>query len=174
MFQRIIRGLEITLALIILASIMGYSNPSITHPIEKVRAYTRQIEFNYISWMFEAAIVKLRAASMGVPYTIGHSTQKQIVSEYLRITQLILEKEYRLTQIYADAAVIDKELASKLLRGELAKLYIRQNELSPLVEAILQEQVSEILAELGLTSAGQVVPNVWYHSTPLQIGRAHV
>lgn len=167
MFQRIIRGLEITLALIILASIMGYSNPSVTHPIEKVRAYTRQIEFNYVSWMFEAAIVKLRAASMGVPYTIGHSTQKQIVSEYLRITQLILEKEYRLTQIYADAAVIDKELASQLLRGELAKLYIRQNELSPLVEAILQEQVSELLAELGLTSAGQVVPNVWYHSTPL-------
>ncbi len=167
MFQRIIRGLEITLALIILASIMGYSNPSITHPIEKVRAYTRQIEFNYVSWMFEAAIIKLRAASLGVPYTIGHSTQKQIVNEYLHTTQLILEKEYRLTQIYADAAVIDKELASELLRGELAKLYIRQNELAPLAEAILQEQVSEILIELGLTSTGQVVPNVWYHSTPL-------
>lgn len=167
MFQRIIRWFEITLALIILASIMGYSNPSITHPIEKVRAYTRQIEFNYVSWVFDAAMVKLRSASVGVPYTIGHSTQKQIVNEYLHTTQLILEKEYRLTQIYADAAVIDKELASKLLRGELAKLYVRQNELALLAEAILQEQVSEILAELGLTSAGQVVPNVWYHSTPL-------
>ncbi|MDP2776858.1 MAG: hypothetical protein Q8O48_04400 [Anaerolineales bacterium] len=167
MFKYIIRGLGITLALIMLASIMGYSNPSLTHPIEKVRAYTRQMEFNYVSWMSDAAIFKLRAASAGIPYTLDHATQKQIVNEYLRTTQFILEKEYLLAQIYADAAITDKELASESLRGELAKLYARQSELIPLAEAVLQEQISQILAEIGLTSAGQPVPNVWYHSTPL-------
>lgn len=167
MFKYIIRGLEITLALIILAAITGYSNPSLTHPIEKVRAYTRQMEFNYVSWMSDAAIVKLRTASVGVPYTLDRSTQKQIVNEYLRATQFILEKEYLLAQIYADAAITNKELASESLRGELAKPYARQSELAPLAEAILQEQISQILAETGLTSAGQPVPNVWYHSTPL-------
>ena len=167
MFQRIIRGLEITLLLFILAAITGYSNPSLTDKIEKVRAFTRQIEFNYMAWMGNASMLKLRAASIGVPYTFDHESQRLIVAEYLRVTQSILEKEYQLQQIYADAAVTDKELASQELRAELDGLYARQTELAPLAEATLQEQVSVILAEIGLTAVGQPVPNVWYHSTPL-------
>ncbi|MDP1779068.1 MAG: hypothetical protein Q8K73_02220, partial [Anaerolineales bacterium] len=167
MFKYIIRGLEITFALIVLAIITGYSNPSLTHPTEKIRTYTRRVEFNYISWMSNALIIKLRAASVGIPYTLDQSSQKQIVNEYLRATQFILDKELLLAQIYSDAALTDKNLASESLRGELAKLYFIQGELAPLAEAVLQEQVSQILAEIGLTSAGQPMPNVWYHSTPL-------
>jgi len=167
MLQRIARGLEITLALLILGFVAGYSNPSLTHPIEKVRAFTRQIEFNYVSWMSNAAIIKVRAASVGVPYSLNNESQKQIVNENLQVTQLILEKEYQLAQIYANPTVKDKELASESLRAELDKQYARQSQLAPLAEAILQEQVTQVLAELGFTSAGQPLPNVWYHSTPL-------
>ena len=167
MFQRIVRGLELTLILFILALIVGYSNPSITHEMERVRAYTREIEFNYVSWMGNAALLKLRTASIGAPQLFDHAAQKQIVTEYLRLTQQISEKEYQLEQIYADAKITDKEIASKSLRVELAKNYTRQTELAPLAEAILQEQVSQILAELGLTAAGQPLPNVWYHATAL-------
>ena len=167
MLQRILRGLELTLILFILASLVGFSNPSLTDDVEKVRRYTRQIEFNYISWMGNAALIKLRAASIGVPYTLNRETQKQIVTEYLRVTQSILEKEYQLEQIYADAKIADKKLASEAVRGELSKLYARQKELAPLSESILQDQVSQVLAEIGLTTVGQSVPNVLYHSTPL-------
>lgn len=167
MFQRIVRGLELTLALLIFAAITGYSTPSITDKTEKVRAYTRQIEFNYLSWMGNAAMLKLRSASIGVPYSLSHSAQKEIVTEYFRTTQWILEQEYLLTKIYADATITDKELASEANRNQLNGLYKRQAELAPLSEAILQEQVSQILAEQGLTTFGQTVPNVWYHSTPL-------
>ncbi|MBK8429747.1 MAG: hypothetical protein IPL27_29070 [Lewinellaceae bacterium] len=167
MFQRIARGLEITLALFIFGFVMGYSNPSLTHPIEKIRAFTRQIEFNYVSWMANAAVIKIRAASAGIPYSLNNESQKLIVNENLRVTQLILENEYRLAQIYADPAVTDKELASESLRAELNEQYTRQSQLAPLAEAILQEQVTQILAELGFTAKGQPVPNVWYHSTRL-------
>ncbi len=167
MFQRIVRGLELTLALFIFAAVTGYSTPSITDKIEKIRKYTRQIEFNYISWMGNAAILKLRSASIGVPYTLNHVSQKEIVTEYLRTTQSILEQEYALEKIYADAAVVDKELASESNRNELKKLYTRQAELAPFAEAILQDQVSQVLADEGLTTLGQTIPNVWYHSTPL-------
>ncbi len=167
MFQRIIRGVELTLILFILAAINGYSNPSLTDKIEKVRAFTRQIEFNYITWMGNAAMLKLRSASIGAPAILDHESQKLIAAEYLYVTQSILEKEYRLEQIYADAAVTDKELASEAVRSQLVDLYARQSALAPLAEAIFQEQVSIILAEIGLSTAGQPVPNVWYHSTPL-------
>jgi hypothetical protein len=46
-------------------------------------------------------------------------------------------------------------------------MYARQTDIAPLAEAILQAQVSQVLADVGLTTAGQSVPNVWYHSTPL-------
>lgn len=56
---------------------------------------------------------------------------------------------------------------SQQLRDELSVLYARQTQLAPLAEAVLQDQVSQVLAEQGLTLAGQPIPNVWYHSTPL-------
>jgi hypothetical protein len=167
MFQRTVRGLELTLILFILALILGYSTPSGADEVERVRAYTRQIEFNYVSWMGNAAFLKLRAASIGAPNMFEPATQKQIVSEYFQLTQKILEGENQLELIYADAAIADKELASADLRAELAVMYDRQRELAPLAEAVLQEQVSQVLAEVGLTTAGQPVPGVLYHATPL-------
>ena len=73
-FQRIMRGVEVTVILIILASVTGYSNPSLTNPIEKIRAYTRDIEFDYVEWMIDAAILKVQAASVDLPYTLDHAT----------------------------------------------------------------------------------------------------
>ena len=67
MFNRIVRGLEMGITLLILALLVNYGNPSLSDPIEKVRAYTRQIEFNYVTWMANAAMLKLRSASIGVP-----------------------------------------------------------------------------------------------------------
>ena len=167
MFHRILRGLELTIILILLALIAGSSNPALINEIEKVRTYTRQIEFNYTTWMSNAALIKLRAAAIGAPHALDRAAQKQVVTEYLCVTQTILEKEYLLEQIYADANITDKEAGSVSVRDELAELYSRQAELAPFAEAVMQEQVSQVLAEIGLTAAGQPTPNVWYHSTPL-------
>jgi hypothetical protein len=167
MFQRIVRGFELTLILFILALILGYSVPSSADELERVRAYTRQIEFNYLSWMGKAAFLKLRSASVGAPHTFDPATQNQIVTEYLKLTQQIFEKEYLLEKIYADAAITDKELASESLRAELAEMYDRQAKLAPLAEAIVQGQVSQILSDVGLSAAGQPMPGVLYHVTPL-------
>jgi len=167
MFQRIVQGLQLTVILFVLAWVTGYSAPSRLEKTENVRAYTRQIEFNYLSWMADAALLKVRSASIDAPYLFDHTAQKQIVTESMRLTQQILEKEYLLEKIYADAAIIDKELESAALRLELAQMYARQTQLAPLAEAILQEQVSQVLFEAGLTAAGQPLPNVWFHTTPL-------
>ncbi len=167
MMYRIVRGLEIGILLLISAAIFTYSNPPLTDQIEKVRAHTRDLEFNYITWTANATLLKIRAASIGLPHTLDREAQKQAVMEYLRATQSVLEKEYALKQVYSDAAITDKEAASMALRAELNTLYERQHELAPLAEAVLQEQISQILAELNLSVFNQPVPNVLYHATPL-------
>jgi len=167
MIPRILRGLEITILLFILAALTSYSNPSLTNPIEKVRAYTRSLEFDYTEWMANASILKLESAAVDLPYTLTPDTQKQIVLEYFSNTQTILEKEFQLSQLYADPKLTDKDSATLSTRNELAKLYTRQNQITPLAESILQQQVAQVLAEINLTAAGQPIPNVWYHATPL-------
>lgn len=167
MIQRILRGLEMTFLLVILAALTGFSNPSLTNPIEKVRAYTRSLEFDYTEWMANAALIKIRAASIDLPHTLDRETQKQIVGVYFLTTQSILQKEYQLSQLYADASITDKDAATAPVRAELVEFYARQREIAPLAEAILQDQVAQVLAEIGLAAVGQPIPNVWYHSTPL-------
>lgn len=167
MVQRILRGLEITVLLFILAALTGYSNPSLTNPIEKVRAYTRSLEFDYVEWMGNAAVLKMRAASISLPQTLNREEQKQVVVEYFKTTQFILEKEHLLSQIYADPSIQNKDAATETVRTDLAELYKRQEQLAPLAEAILQDQVTQVLVEQGLTVGGQPIPNVWYHATPL-------
>jgi hypothetical protein len=167
MIQRITQILETTLIFIVFTAMLGYSTPPKTDEIENIRAYTRSIEFDYIKWIADAALLKMRAASVNLPYNLDRTEQKQIVMEYLRQTQVSLEQEYRLEQLFADATIVDKVAASESLRAELATTRDRIHQLAPLAEAVIQNQVSEVLAEEGLTSAGQPIPNVSYHSTPL-------
>jgi hypothetical protein len=167
MIQRSSRILDVSAVLLFWSALLTYSNPPITDQIERIRAYTRQIEFNYINWTLNAVTVKFNAASIGIPYSLNPAVRKQIVTEYLQTTQRVLEQEYMLEQVYADAKVKDKESASADLRRESIRLNARLVDLAPLAEAILQEQVTQILAEIGLTTAGQPLPEVLYHASPL-------
>lgn len=166
-FHRILRAFEIFLAYVVFAALFTYSNPPLTDRIERVRAFTREREFNYISWTLEAARVKLQAASIGLPHILDRAGQKRAVMDYLQITQRALELEYALEQAYADAAVVEKEKATEGLRLELRSVLDRQRSLTPFAESVLQEQISVVLSELGLTVLGQPLPSVFFHSTPL-------
>ncbi|MBL8076773.1 MAG: hypothetical protein JNM55_02340 [Anaerolineales bacterium] len=167
MLQRTARALEFLLIFFIFSAILAYSNPSLTDDIERVRTYTRDIEFNYITWTVDAALLKLKTSSIGAPHILDRETQKLIVTEYLRTTQSIVAKESTLQEIYADPAIMDKESASADLLANLDREYKRQMDLAPFAEAVLQEQVSEVLEEIGLTTLGQPIPSLLFHSTPL-------
>lgn len=114
---------------------------------------------------------KLEQGTVGLPYLFDRGTNKQIVFEYLRTTEQLIQSEIRIEQIFADPAIDDKETTSAFLRARRDELIARQNTLAPLAEATLQSQISEALAELDLTSAGQPLPPVLYHtsSTPLAL-----
>jgi hypothetical protein len=167
MLERVLRFTEYTLALMILAAFLGYSSPPVTDPIENIRAYTRQIEFDYVKWTMDAALIKIQGAAAGFPFNLDRAAQNKIVKEYLRLTQKSVEQERAIEELYADSTIKDKEAASASLREELALTRERLREIAPVAEAVIQNQVGEVLAEIGLTTAGQPIPNVLYHSTPL-------
>jgi hypothetical protein len=104
---------------------------------------------------------------LGTPFYFDNRSQHQIVVDYLHLIDTILTREHRLNLLYADPKVHNPAASSLNLQLDLIQLYAREHLLAPLAEAILQEQVSTTLADIGLTLSGQPFPPVLFHITPL-------
>ena len=165
---RILDFLALTFALIIAAT---GDAPRLTGTSDRVRSFTREIEFDYPNWVWNAAWTKLEQASIGLPYLFDRGTNKEIVIDYLRTTHNLMQAEWQIEQIYANPDIAEKESSSAYVRTQRDELIARQRSIAPLAEATLQSQITDALAELGLTAIGQPIPPVLYHtsSTPLAL-----
>ncbi|HEX5839010.1 MAG TPA: hypothetical protein VFY26_14335 [Anaerolineales bacterium] len=160
---QVIDFLALALAVIIAA---GGDTPRFTGQFDRIRTYTREIEFDYPNWVWDAAWTKLKQGAIGAPYIFDRGTNKQVVFEYLRVTNQLMQTEFAIEQIYANPEISDKEAASKFMRSQRDELIARQQVIAPFAEATLQAQVGEALADLGLTAGGQTLPPVLYHTSP--------
>jgi len=165
---RIFDFLALVLAIVIAA---GGDAPRLTGESDRVRFFTRDIEFDYPNWVWGATWLKIEQSTLNAPFLFERGANKQLVFEYLRVTQQLIQTEGSIEQIFADPAVTDKESTSAFLRTQRDELIAKQNSLAPFAESALQSQLSEALAELGLTTAGQPLPPTLYHvsSTPLAL-----
>jgi hypothetical protein len=145
--------------------------PRLTGTSDQVRTFTREIEFDYPNWVWDAAWTKLEQGTIGLPHLFDRATNKEIVVEYLHATRNLMQAEQEIEQIFADPAITDKEATSAHVRAQRDKLIDRQASLAPLAEATLQSQIGEALAHFELTASGQPIPPVLYHtsSTPLAL-----
>jgi len=166
MLHRIGRILDIISILAVLLIAGGGDNPRLTNNTDHVRLYTREIEFDYPNWVWDAAWIKVGQASIGASFTFDRETSKQIVFDYFRAAQNRIETEFRIEQIYADPNITDKENASEFLHTQRDEFAERQKKLAPFAESILQAQVSEVLSQLSLAATGQPLPPVLYHNSP--------
>lgn len=166
MLYRIARILDFTALIIAVLLAATGDTPRFTGQADLVRSYTREIEFDYPNWMWDATWIKIQQNAISLPHLFDRGTSKQIVFEYLLTTEQVIQSEFQLEQIYADPAITDKESASAHLRELLDQVVGRQNALAPLAESILQQQISTSLAELDLTAGGQPLPPVLYHTSP--------
>ena len=167
-YIRLLRGVEIGLYVIFFAGLLGGSSLLVSSKSsEAARRYTRSVEFDYVSWTLEALSVKLNQAALDTPFYFTETARHQIVVDYLHLMDNILSSENQLNLLFTDPQVHDPAAASANLRTELDRLYSRQSQLAPLAEAVLQEQISATLADLGLTTGGQPLPPVLFHITPL-------
>jgi hypothetical protein len=160
---QIVDFLALTCAVIIAAT---GDAPRLTDTSDRVRAFTREIEFDYPNWVWNAVWTKVEGSAIGLPYLFDRATNKEIVIDYLRTTQNLMQAESQIEQIFADPAITDKEASSAHVRAQRDELTARQNFLAPLAEATLQSQIADVLAEFGLTTTGQPIPPVLYHTSP--------
>lgn len=149
------------------SALLAFSNNQVGDPQERVRAFTRPIEFDYASWTVEALGVKLGQLALGISERFPVETQRQIVLDYLRLVEDIQRLEGELYQIYSDPNVRDPETASRSVREQLAGLQSQRAGLGPLAESVLQSQIARVVADLDLGLGGEALPPVLFHTTPL-------
>lgn len=137
--------------------------------IQRVRAFTRNIEFNYVDWAMDALGLKINQHSLGAGEYLHTGARKPLVLEYLNIVAAIQRGEAQLNDIYGDPDIADPEAASQEIRQQLADLKAHREQIGPVAEAVLQSQISAVVGSMGLTLGGQPLPPVLYHSTPLPL-----
>lgn len=134
---------------------------------DRVRAYTRMIEFNYINWTLDAIGVKWAQASLDAARTMQPAQQRTLVDDYLKTLQEYNQVSADIALIYADPQITDPDQAAQELLASQLDFKSQLEDLGPLAESVLQMQISAILAEQGLTFAGQPMPPLLYHVTLL-------
>jgi hypothetical protein len=134
---------------------------------QHVRAFTRSLEFDYVSWTLDALWMKVSQGVLGANRYLPAAAQHSLVVHYLSLVREQSQTESQISSIYSDPGVLQPEIKTAALRTNLDGIQSELAQLGPLAESVLQSQVSQILAEDGLASAGETLPPVWYHVTPL-------
>lgn len=161
------RGLKITFwSLACLIAMTASSLLSNDYP-EKVRIFTRPIEFDYINWTIQAVWQKTLQQSVRIEDYLPSPRPSEIVREYLKVESQVAQTESDMSVIYADPNLNGKESALQTKQNQLDHLRKVKEMLAPIAESTLQEQIGAVLGENDLTLLGQPVPPVLFHSTPL-------
>jgi hypothetical protein len=162
-----VRITRVIFILLLGSLVLSHSSLAPADEAGQVRAFTRPLEFDYVSWIFNAIGVKVMQFSLGASEQLRPDVRKGLVLDYLQLVDQIRESERLLYEIYANPGVADPLSFSLPVRQELERLYDRRARLGPLAESILQSQLSETVTDLDLTLGGQPLPPILYHSTPL-------
>lgn len=146
---------------------LSASNVPVGDSIERVRAFSRAYEFDYVEWTLDALGVKLRQIAVAAGGFLPEAGRHQIVLNYLGLVDQIQQSERQIYEIYANPEIKNPATAVAPVRKILEEQYRQRALLGPLAESILQDQIATVVADLNLAVGGQALPPVLYHSTPL-------
>lgn len=161
------RWSKIILIVVVFSFLLAFSNYPPGDELQRIRSFSRDREFDFVGWILDAFGTKFSQAALAATGTTSPEEQRQLVLDYIELIDRINQLERHLNDIYADPEVVNPESASNQVRQQLADLEAERDRLGPIAESILQAQISEVVADLGLTVGGQPLPPVLYHSTPL-------
>ncbi len=160
------RIFEVALMLLLTMLLLRSSTLPAGDQYERARAFTRALEFDYLTWTLDAVGLKLGRGALNAAAYLPQEERSQVVVQFLQLLEQIWQVQAEIEEMYADPAVDDPQAASAELSIQLEALMAQRAWLQPLAESILEAQVSQVAAEAGLTLGGQALPPVLYHMTP--------
>ncbi len=169
--HRRVTGMKKTVSIIVFAFVtlllLNRSQVQAKDTTDRVREFTRQLEFDYVSWTVESLAGKLQQFTSGITRYLPAFRQHDLVKEYADTIRALDDTSAEIRRIYADPAVKDPEREASTLLKRQVELQEKRTRLAPLAEGILQSQISAVADDQDLVFLGQPLPGVLFNVTPL-------
>lgn len=163
------RILRLVIISVLLMTLVQRSVLTSVDPIERIRQFTRQIEFDYLGWTLGVVSEKSEQTALKAADLMTENQQHDFVDRYISTIRELRQVSQELITIYSNPDVSDPDQASEKLVHRRDKISRQLEVTAPIAENILQNQVSMVLHEMRLTFVGSPLPPVLYHSTPLPL-----
>lgn len=134
---------------------------------ERVRRYTRPLEFDFGGWTAKALGVELGQYGLNSQGYLAMESRRQLVFHTLALIEEEARLEGELQDLYGEPELADRALRIEEKREELRGVERRRAQFQPVAETILQEQLAVILADLGLDLGGKPFPPVAFRFSEL-------
>lgn len=152
---------------LVLLLLLTRSTVAFVDPSQKVRRYTSAIEFDFVSWTVDALGVKLGQSSLGAADYLMEDQRRALVLDYFDLVREQNGLEASIRQIYADPTIQDPEAVIEPLQANLADVQAELARVQPLAEAVLQQDVAQVLLDLGIVNNGLSPPPVAFRFSKL-------
>ena len=159
------------LLLLLFCSLTGawaWNKFSPSSPIQKqVARAVKSYRFDLARYEAEAILSKSGDLITRPGTRLSPEEQKSLVEHYVALARRAQRLEFEINRIYADPEQTDPDAASASLQQELAQTQALLQEVRPMVETILQGQVSQTLEDMGLGTAGTLWPPLAFNFSAL-------
>jgi len=157
--------LNVLLVFILMLPVTG-STVDPTDELGQIRAYSRDYEFDYVTWTISAMARKLSQTSLKVDQYLTESDKRALILKYLELRNEVSALQGELANLLSDPNQENGEQRENALRAELERKEDSRIGLAPFVEQVLQDQLNSALVDLDLAYGGVLVPSVLYKSEP--------
>jgi hypothetical protein len=136
---------------------------------DQVQRFTRQLEFDYLGWTTRALGKKLGQFGLGAPGFLTDADRNQVVLDYLELIRAAGRLSGELTSTLSDPNLPNPELTAQPISDELKAVREQLEDLKPLAETVLQENVAVVLEDQGLGVGGTPFPPVAFQFSELPV-----
>jgi len=123
--------------------------------------------FDFMQWMTDSWLEKASQISVPVQDYLSDAQRSQLVLDFTQLMSEWQDLEWQVRQVYADDSVKDPEAQTKDLRAKRDAIRAEIEQRRPTAEAIIQQQISSVLADEGFGVGGEIFPPVEARVTPL-------
>ena len=148
---------------------LSASSVQFRDPVDNVRRFTRQLEFEFVGWTLDALWSKIEQFSVSATARMSEESRKEFVVEYFDLLRESQQLQRQVESIVGDPDEAAQKGVLSDLQEQLKLIQMTLMERQPLVESILQQQATFVLAELGFGLGGRIIPPLAFEFTPLPL-----
>ncbi len=153
--------------LVLLLSLIASDQAPAHTPRTDLQLRSTPYAFNFVTWELEATLNKLLYGLLAPQRFMDDEMRAHFVLAYLDSVAASQALDRAITAAYVNPEIADPDAETRALQAELAALRARLARESPIAEAILEEQLTQILREGGFGVLGQLFPPLSGTFTPL-------